>query len=145
MKKTPFHIFYTDDDKDDQFLFKEVVTSINPEHKVYQNHGGELLDMLRTPPPKPDLIFLDLNMPHKNGFEVLAEMRKDIELENIPVVIFSTSNSETVIDTCRQLGASMYVSKPEAYPELVSRINSVLNLDWKNYRNAGIGFTLLAN
>lgn len=132
MTNMPYHIFYTDDDDDDQDLFREVVGSISEGHQVFtQSHGGELMETLKQPPPAPDLIFLDLNMPHKNGYEVLEEMRATTAFKNIPVIVFSTSDSDDVINTCKTLGANMYLSKPGSYPDLKKLLQSVLSIDWK--------------
>lgn len=132
-----YKIFYTEDDIDDQDFFKEVVGEIDGNHDVYlQNHGDELMQLLLSPPPKPDVIFLDLNMPQKNGFEVLQEMRSDEKLSKIPVVVFSTSNNEDSIKACEKLGASLYVCKPESYHTYKQTLGSLLSMDWKNFNKA---------
>lgn len=129
-----YQIFYTDDDMDDQNFFMEVVNEIDNGHDVHlQNHGEELMDLLLSPPPKPDVIFLDLNMPQKNGYEVLKEMRSDEKLSQIPVVVFSTSNNPESVSACEQLGASMYVCKPETYHSFKETLGSLLSMDWDNF------------
>ena len=132
MTETSFNIFYTDDDLDDHELFADVVASISSNHMIYpQYNGQELLNMLRLPHPKPDLIFLDLNMPKKNGFEVLKEMKEDDDLLGIPIVVFSTSLDEQIIKTCKGLGANLYLTKPDSYPVMKKMINDVLSINWK--------------
>lgn len=61
---------------------------------------------------KPDLILLDLNMPKKDGWEVLAECKNDPALKSIPIVVFSTSGSAADIQRCYDLGANSFVTKP---------------------------------
>ncbi len=146
MKNTDYHIFYTDDDEDDQELFQEVISDLEGNHQVYQQqHGNELLKVLRMPPPKPDIIFLDLNMPHKNGFQVLEEMKKDARLRDIPVVIFSTSNNPEAIEKCKSLGASLYICKPGSYPDMRNMLQEVLLLDWKNFNPSNRKFVFTSN
>lgn len=128
-----YKIFYTDDDMDDQELFGEIVTSINSRHEIFfQSHGGELMEALQTDEVKPDIIFLDLNMPHKNGFQVLEEMSQNEKLTGAPVFIFSTSNFAETKELCRQLGATGYISKPGSYLEMKKTLEEVLTLNWKN-------------
>jgi len=62
--------------------------------------------------PRPDLILLDLNMPRKDGREVLAEIKEADELKSIPVVIFTTSDAERDIATCYRLHCNCYITKP---------------------------------
>ena len=93
--KKEFTIFYTDDDLDDLDFFAEVVESMeNGVELVTQNNGKKLLDALHNPPPSPSIVFLDLNMPGINGFDVLTEIRKSDNLKNIPVIILTTSNDD---------------------------------------------------
>ena len=80
-------------------------------------NGEEAMAMLRRQPPylatpRPDLIFLDLNMPRKNGKEVLSEVKADPKLACIPVVVLTTSDVERDIRASYQLGAAGYVTKP---------------------------------
>ncbi len=133
MIKSSYKIFYTDDDKDDHELFAEIVTSINPDHEIFfQSHGGELMQLLEAEEVKPDIIFLDLNMPHKNGFQVLEEISQSEKLAGSPIFIFSTSNIAETKDLCRQLGATGYICKPASYQEMKSTLEEVLTLNWKN-------------
>lgn len=127
----PLTIFYTDDDPDDQSLFKEVVSEIEDDYDVYtQNHGEELMEMLKNPPPQPHIIFLDLNMPFKNGYEVLKEMRHSPDYRNTPVIIFSTSDDKNAIEMSKQLGADLFISKPASYTKLKETMRNVLSMDW---------------
>lgn len=140
------NIFYTDDDTDDQDLFFEVVGIISKECRVFgQTHGDELLRLLKSPPPHPDLIFLDLNMPEKSGFDVLKEIRATTSFNHIPVVIFSTSNNESAIQKCKLLGASLYITKPESYPDMLKTIESVLSIDWGRFDPSNSKFVYTLN
>jgi CheY-like chemotaxis protein len=92
--------------------------------------GQEALDFLRGQgdfigAAQPDLILLDLNLPKKNGQEVLAEIKQDPDLSTITVVVVTTSDSPADMEMCRDLGASLYVTKPQEFEEYVEAINSI--------------------
>ena len=131
MQSNTYTIFYADDDIDDQDFFREIVSGINEDFVIYtQNNGDELLDILKNPPPNPHLIFLDLNMPQKNGYEVLKLIRSSEQTKQLPVIIFSTSNDERAISKTKELGANLYITKPNSYTDFKKVMNSVLALNW---------------
>lgn len=128
-------IFYTDDDEDDLSIFADAVESLQKEIVLQTYTGGEkLLAAIHNPPPTPNVVFLDLNMPGKNGFEVLSELRNNhLKTKNIPVIIFSTSNEPGIIEKCRVLGANLFITKPVLMKEIVDSINHALEIDWENF------------
>jgi CheY-like chemotaxis protein len=76
---------------------------------------------------KPDVILLDLNLPRKNGFEVLEELRQDPDLKRIPVVILSTSDSEKDVMKSYDLHANCFVTKPVGLDEFIKIVMSIEN------------------
>jgi len=127
-------IFYTDDDKDDIAIFQDAVAEAGREiNLVVKFDGGDLLHLLKNPPPSPAMVFLDWNMPGKNGDEVLKEIRKTESLRNIPVLIFTTSSASENIAAARRLGANMYITKPNSFQGIVEIIRDCLGIDWKNF------------
>lgn len=126
-------IFYLDDDADDQFFFKETLESVSDSYELYvQSAGVELLKLLESPPPMPSMIFIDLNMPQMNGFEVLEKIRKSEHDTKAPVIVFTTSTDEEAVSRCRELGADMFITKPQDYRKLGSILEYVLNINWSN-------------
>ena len=79
-------------------------------------------DNKRFSVPKPDLILLDLNLPKKNGFEVLAEIKQDDELKVIPVIVLTTSKSDEDVLKSYQLSANCYITKPVDYHSFIDSI-----------------------
>lgn len=75
--------------------------------------------------PRPDLIFLDLNMPRMNGYEFLTAIKNDDRFKGIPVVVFSTSDVESDVITSYQLGAGSYVTKPVGVEQFIATINDI--------------------
>lgn len=90
--------------------------------------GEQALARLRRPARLPDVVLLDLNLPVMDGREVLAAIRSDHALEDLPVVVLSTSHYDHDIATCRKLGARGYVIKPPGYAELLHAAQGVIRL-----------------
>jgi CheY-like chemotaxis protein len=131
-KALPKNIFLADDDEDDCSFFAEALSEINADVTfTVCNNGSELMAMLQKPPvPRPDIIFLDLNMPLKNGYECLKEIRANAAFKNAPVVIFTTSRVEEDIDRVYSLGATHFVTKPPSYAKLKQIISQILAMEW---------------
>lgn len=130
----PFVILLADDDADDRQLTREALAEnrlLNDVHEVadgealmdYLFHRGEYAE--RRTSPKPGLILLDLSMPKKDGREALAEIKRDAQLRQIPVIVMTTSSAEE--DVCRSydLGASSYVTKPVSFTRLVEVMRGI--------------------
>ncbi len=77
--------------------------------------------------PKPDLILLDLNLPKKNGREVLAEIKVDSKLKQIPVVVLTTSQAEKDVILTYNLHANCYITKPVDFGQFIDVIKSIEN------------------
>lgn len=134
MEKEKVNIFYTDDDKDDISIFEDAVAEASRDINLTTNFdGGDLLYLLNNPPPEPAMVFLDWNMPGKNGEEVLTEIRSTPKLADVPVIIFSTSDNVDNIETSRRLGANMYITKPNSFNKIVKAIRHCLSIDWENF------------
>lgn len=124
-------LFLADDDIDDRMLFEdalnEVYTGVD---LVMAIDGAELMEKLQQRLPSlPSLVFLDINMPRKNGFQCLREMRERTLLQDVPVVIISTSNEEKIIEKLYSQGANYYICKPNSFEKLKQAIYDVLSLD----------------
>lgn len=119
-------IMLVEDDEDDQYLFCESLMEFHPEIEcqIAQN-GAEALELVKQLPPF-DMIFLDLNMPKVDGFECLKRLKENPAHKNIPVVIVSTSRRPEDITRCKQLGASMFVSKPASFQQLFAQMMDIL-------------------
>ena len=133
-------VFYADDDDDDREIFTEIIRAINPEIKVYTFNGGAgILRQIMAPPPVPDLIFLDLNMPGIDGYEVLQRLKKS-DYRHIPVIIFSTSGDLSIINKCKSLGADHYASKPASFEDMRNCISAIIDIDWTHFAGSGLPF-----
>lgn len=133
MKSKNYNIFYTDDDSDDKEIFKEIINEIHPDSSIeFQSDGLELLNRLKEINYKPDILFLDINMPYTDGFQVLSEIRQDSAIKDLPVVILSTSNDADAIAKAKDSGANLYICKPNSYSKLKDILAGLLSLNWTN-------------
>ena len=127
MLSDPLRILLADDDENDRLLFVDALKELKTKTIVHTvNDGIELMDYLaKKDNGLPQLIFLDLNMPRKNGFECLKEIR-NIYGNEIAIAIFSTSLSEKDIDETFLRGANVYINKPNRFDDYKQVLNKVL-------------------
>lgn len=134
MPKESIRIYLADDDEDDCMLFQEALEEVNEKIDLTVSRDGE--ELMKTfdkkVPPPPQVLFLDLNMPRKSGFECLKEMKQNEKLKDIPVVVFSTSADLEYIEKTFQGGANYYARKPGTFVLLKKLIEKVISIDWAN-------------
>ncbi len=124
-------VLLVDDNPADLDLTRDLLTSAESPRMINTvTDGEEAVDFLRrngkyVAAQSPDLIILDLNLPRKNGWQVLEEVKSDPKLCSTPVVIFSTSEASHDIGGCYRLGANSYVRKPGNLQEFQSVIHSI--------------------
>ena len=130
MKTTP-EILMVDDNPADIDLASEVLAQGKQLFHVNAvNDGAEAISFLRrrgkyAQAPVPDLVVLDLNLPHKDGCEVLSDIKADPALARIPVVIFTSSQANSDISRSYKLGANCYLQEPGNLPEFVAMVQSM--------------------
>jgi len=127
------NIILADDDADDRTLFEEAIDEIEIKTKLSLfNDGKALMDYLLLPNCMlPEIIFLDLNMPIKDGLQCLTEIRENETLRNVCVAIYSTSSSEEDIEETFVKGANIYINKPNSFKALKKAVERVLKLNWQ--------------
>jgi CheY-like chemotaxis protein len=124
-------IFIVDDDPDDRESIRDAfLENKHQQDYVFMQNGEQLMGHLseKTSKKNPSLILLDLNMPGKDGRDVLQEIKKDDELRLIPVIIITTSSSHKDKEASYRLGANCFVTKPDSYKELVEITDSIAKL-----------------
>ncbi|MEO8583107.1 MAG: response regulator [Flavitalea sp.] len=129
-KKKTF--FIVDDDIDDQELFIEAVNEVDRNIEcISASDCEEALALLKSGKMTlPDMIFLDLNMPRLNGKQCLAELKKQANLRDIPVIIYSTSSEKRDVEETTLLGAAHFLTKPNKFDELCKALTYVVSHDW---------------
>ena len=134
----PIEIFYIDDDADDVEIFTEAVKTIEDTIPskitlITFFEGEVFLKTIKKKLPQNGIIFLDINMPVKNGFQVLTEIRANENLKNIPVIMYSTSSNGLSVDKSYELGANLYAIKPRSFEVLKDIIKKVLDVNWQDF------------
>jgi CheY-like chemotaxis protein len=123
----PFRILLADDDDDDTFLFQEALQQLPvPMDLLIADNGMELMNILDAEAAKPDVIFLDMNMPVKNGLECLTEIRSTPGFEETPIIILSTSVAQYLWESAYKEGANLYIQKPTSFDGLVEILKKCL-------------------
>lgn len=127
-------ILMAEDDPDDRLFIEQAFRDLRLGGELhFVENGEELMNFLRrrgtySDPrcsPRPALILLDLNMPKKDGRQCLAEIKSDSVLQDIPVVVWTTSNLEEDIARCFEAGADSYMTKPASYPGLLEAVKEI--------------------
>jgi len=125
-------VLLVDDDEDDRKMFQEALQAVDTEVEYLEARDGvEALELLtRQPTVLPDFIFLDLNMPRKDGKQLLADLQKHQHLHHIAVIVYTTSKSIRDVEEVKSLGAAHFITKPFFFEEICSAIRLVLARKW---------------
>ena len=127
----PIVILMVEDNPTDVLIAKEGLLGAQLPNALHvADDGVEAMDFLHqrgkyAEAPRPDLVLLDLNMPRKNGLEVLAEIKADDDLKTIPVIVLTTSKSAADVIKARGLGADRYISKPVDFDEFTKVVQLI--------------------
>jgi len=126
LDRKPISIWMVDDDPDDRMLAQDAFDECRIANPLeILEDGDALLKRLSTTMHLPDLILLDLNMPRKSGLEALTEIKADLRLRHIPIIVLTTSDSDDDVAAAYQLGASSYITKPVTFDGLVEVMRTI--------------------
>lgn len=122
------NLLLADDDKDDCLLFKEAMEELQLPITLATVHNGEQLmeNLEENTDQLPDVLFLDLNMPRKNGFTCLEEIKSTPRLKQLPIIIISTSFDKNIAEQLYNKGAQYYICKPADFTNLKIVIHEAL-------------------
>lgn len=139
MGQDALYILLAEDDADDRLFFKEAMEEIKIKTIIsFVNDGSNLMKYLSQPGIRlPNVVFLDINMPVKNGMECLKEIRSDHRLKDLAIAIYSTSGSEQDIEDAFVYGANIYIKKPNDFLELKTILTQVITRNWQ-YHTLGL-------
>ncbi|MEJ7611468.1 MAG: response regulator [Ferruginibacter sp.] len=131
------HILLADDDSDDCYFFKQALAELSVKATFTNVFDGEqLMHFLRDAHQLPDVLFLDLNMPRKDGLSCLVEIKASERYKKLPVAALSTSFNRTVADKLQEIGALCFFQKPNEFEELKILIDRALRLVEKKLTGA---------
>lgn len=135
MNKQNYSLLLADDDEDDCAFFEEALEELPiSADLVIVNDGVQLVDFLtqNLTSKLPDILFLDLNMPRKNGYECINEIKAIDELKDLPIIIFSTSLDMDIVDLLYEKGAIYYIRKPGDFSKLKKVIGEAITISSEN-------------
>jgi len=120
------NFFLADDDPDDLELFDEALRGIDSSIEFnFASNGKELIEKLRLDGHTAQIIFLDINMPEMNGWECLENLKKEDQLKDIPVIMYSTSSTEAYGKRAINSGALAFYVKPHSFLLLQDFLKSI--------------------
>ncbi|HST55039.1 MAG TPA: response regulator [Solirubrobacteraceae bacterium] len=128
---TPIDVLLVEDDPGDVLMIREALAENKPQNRLsVVGDGEQASDFLHRrgdhpDAPRPDLILLDLNLPRKDGRELLAEVKGSADLRSIPVVVLSTSKADEDILRSYQLHANAYVTKPVDFEHFTDTVRQI--------------------
>ncbi len=131
IKSTPIEFLLIEDDPDDVWETRRMLGDNKISNRLHVvRDGEEALAFLRrtdgfSDAPRPDLILLDLNLPKRDGRELLADLNADQSLQDIPVVVLTTSQTEEDILRARELNCHCYISKPVHIDQIMMIVKSL--------------------
>jgi CheY-like chemotaxis protein len=129
-----YYLLLAEDDKSDSHFFKEALDEVLERLPITADlttvHNGEqLMQLLEGSADRlPHVLFLDLNMPRKNGFECLSEIKQNENFKQLPVIIFSTAFEQREVNRLYETEAHYYIRKPNSFSELKEVIYQALLL-----------------
>ena len=123
-----YNILLADDDLDDCIFFKEAINELQISAQITTVHDGQqLMHLLNKMEQLPHVLFLDLNMPRRNGIECLSIIKSNEKLKQLPIVIFTTSIDSELVKPLFEQGAQYYVRKPNEFSQIIKVINEALH------------------
>lgn len=125
-------ILLIDDDEEDQEIFRDALQEVDPRLLFAAASDGEQAIELLTQDLvlKPDLIFVDMNMPKLDGKQVLQALKRTIPLQDVPVIMYSTFFGSRDVQEIHQLGAAHYMVKATRFQDLCASLRTILSSPW---------------
>ena len=121
-------VLIVEDNEDERFFMKEGFLQSGLYQVVAEaENGDDMLRILKTSPSLPDVIISDLNMPGRNGYEVIVDTKTNSSLSHIPVIILTTAPLKPYAERCKKLGACAYFTKPDTFLEYKEFAKDIYN------------------
>ena len=123
-------VLLAEDDKDDVLIFELALEEANISVDLrHAGDGDKLFDMLEE--YIPDILFLDIQMPCRDGLTCILQIRKNKDYDNLPVVMCTSHSSEKYIDASFRNGANLYMIKSRSLKEMAENLKRVFSINWK--------------
>lgn len=126
----PTHVILAEDDDEDFFIFSLALKELTIKVILTRAENGDILLKLLDE-KNPDIVFLDLLMPCKDGRTCLKEIRSNKKYDTIPIVVYSSLSDLKSIEFCYREGSNLYAIKPSTLQELKTVLEKIFSIDWK--------------
>lgn len=125
-------VLLIDDDKEDQEIFSDAVREVDNTIRFLSEFNSDqaITNLTNAKGDRPEIIFLDMNMPRLNGKQLLSELKRDPATESIPVVMCSTFFGDVDVKEIKRLGAVHHMVKPTRFIDLCEAIGEILRTRW---------------
>jgi len=125
-------ILLAEDDNDDVLIFDMAMTQTAIPYMLRHAEDGEVLFVMLKD-RIPYILFLDINMPCKDGIACIVEIRKNKEYDNLPIVMFTSNLTDRMVEDSFRSGANFYVTKTNTINALVDKLKKIFAIDWHEY------------
>ncbi len=125
-------IMLAEDDLDDVYIFRSALNELGFQYTLRHAENGEKLFILLKN-KIPYILFLDIEMPCKDGMACIREIRQNREFDNMPVVMYTSFFTEKYIEQAYRTGANLFLAKSQSFSELVGKLKKIFALNWKEY------------
>jgi CheY-like chemotaxis protein len=126
----PTHVLMAEDDDEDFYIFSLAIKELTIKVVLTRAENGDILLQLLDE-KNPDIVFLDLLMPCKDGRTCLKEIRSNKKYDTIPIVVYSSLSDLKSIEFCYREGSNLYAIKPSTLNELKTVLEKIFSIDWK--------------
>ena len=123
-------VIVAEDDHDDLLFFEMAVKETEVPVFIRHANNGEVLFVLLKE-KIPELLFLDIHMPCKDGMSCIREIRQSKEYDHLPVIMYTSETFGKTIEDCYRTGANFYLMKPDSFEQLKVNLKKIFSLDWK--------------
>lgn len=123
-------VVIAEDDHDDYEILNDVIQNLPLKVIVTRAENGDFL-MKLIHEKTPDIIFLDIVMPCRDGKACIQEIRSDRKFDNVPIIVYTSLKDLDTIEFCFRSGSNLYVHKPNTYSEIVDVVRKIFALNWK--------------
>lgn len=125
-------ILLAEDDSEDVLIFETALKDAEIKYVLRHAEDGDALFLLLKD-RIPYILFLDINMPCKDGVACIAEIRKNREYDHLPIVMYTSNLSTKLVDECFEKGANLYLAKAFTFATLTQNIKKVFAIEWEDY------------
>lgn len=126
----PTHVLLAEDDDDDYLVFSLAVKELSVAVVLTRAADGDILMKLLNE-KHPDILFLDLLMPCKDGRQCIKEIRANPKYDSLPIIVYTSLHDLKEIEFCYREGSNLYAVKPATIAELKTILEKILSIDWK--------------